>query len=231
MATDWADRPLYFTVSPDAPRVDVEVLGGGVRNRYSLPQDPPEPPGLLTVPFSTSWRRHPYWWTPGKTYENQILRFSLAAEGDEAVTAVVRYAGRGRELAPLAATLAEAKPPLPAAANVGRTTDVVITLQNTGRRPWRSDGPFPIKVGYRLVVGDQGKVASRGIAPLPARVPPGESIEVPLTIRWPEQTGSYQLTLDLLREPASALGRAGRLVLTVVEVQLESAPSPDSPAP
>ena len=231
VATDWDGQPLHFVASPSAANVVVEVRDWRRQSGYSLPQESPEPPGLLVVATSTPWRRHSYWWKPGRIYNSRVLRFSLVGGGEEGVTAVVRYAGKGRELAPLAAELLGIEPPLPTTATAGTETVVTVRVRNAGRRPWKRAGLFPVAVGFRLVTGYRGRVDTWGSTPLPSNVPAGETLEIPLSIQWPDQPGAFQLTLDLLREPTGALRRLGRLVLTVEDVQVEPGVSPDSPAP
>ena len=231
VATDWDDQPIHFVVSPSTANVLVQVRDWHGQWRYSLPQLPPDPPGLLAIDASNPWRRHSYWWKPSKIYGSRVLRFSLVNEGDTESTAVVRYAGRGRELAPLVAEIVGIEPPLPKEATAGTETVVTIQLRNEGRRPWKREGLFPTTVGFRLVTGSQGQVATSGSTPLSGNVAPGEILELPLTIRWPDQPGTYQLALDLLREPTGALKSLGRVVLTADDVQVVRQPSRDSPAP
>ena len=230
VATDWDDQPLHFVVSPRTAEVSLEFRDWRGRWRYSLPQPSTAPPGLLTVSASTPWRHHSYWWKPGKVYGSRVLRLRLVSESGE-TSAVVKYAGRGRELAPLAAELQRIEPPLPARVAAGTETAITIRVRNTGRRPWKSGGLFPGAVGFRLVTGSQGRVATSGAVPLPGNVPPGKTLEITVTLQWPEQPGTYQLALDLLREPAGALRNLGRLVLTTRDVEVETRASPDNPEP
>ena len=143
---------------------------------------------------------------------------------------MVRYAGRGRELAPLSAELLVVEP-LPARARAAATQSITVEVRNTGRRPWNAGGLFPVAIGYRLVTGTRGQVVQRGSIPLAHGVRPGQTIEADLDLRWPEQPGTYQLVLDLLREPVGDLRRLGRLVVWSTEVVVESPISPDTPTP
>ena len=231
VATDWDDQPLHFVVSPSSVEVEVEVQDWRGRWSYPVPQESPEPPGLLAVASSQPWRRHAYWWKPGKIYDARVLRFSLVGSGSEETTAVIRYAGKGRELAPLAAELVEIEPSIPTTVSSGSESVLTLVVRNTGRRPWKRSGLFPSSIGHRIIAGAQGEVVDRGAHPLPANVPSGDTLEIPVTIRWPDEAGRYQIVLDLLREPAGALKGLGRLVLAAEEVQVEPAVSPGIPAP
>jgi hypothetical protein len=230
VATDWDDQPLHFVVSPDTARVTFEVRDWRGQWSYSLPQASPGPPGLLTIPASIPWRHHSYWWNPRQIYGSRVLRLRLVGDGEKA-SAVVKYAGRGRELAPLAAEILGIEPPLPVVAAAGTETEITIQVRNTGRRPWKRTGLFPGAVGFRFVTGNQGQVAKRGSTPLPRNVPPRETLAMPMTIQWPDQPGTYQLAFDILREPTGALKSLGRVVLAVADVQVEARPSRDNREP
>jgi hypothetical protein len=231
VATDWDDRPLHFVVSPASTEVTVEIRDWRGLWRTVVPQAPPEPPGLITVSPSRPWRRHAYWWQPGRLYGSRVLRMSLIDAAPPGFTAVIRYAGRGRELAPLSAQLLKIDPLPTARVEAATAISTTLRVRNTGRRPWSVAGLFPVTVGYRLLSGVQGRVVERGSTPLPRSVRPGEILEAGLTVQWPDQPGSYQLAFDLLREPVSDLKRLGRLVLFSAEVDVEGPISPDTPTP
>ncbi len=231
VATDWQAQPLHFVVSPDTAEVRVAVRDWRGVWEWAVPAARPEPPGLIAVDTSPPWRRHAYWWKPGRNYDSRVLRFSLTSDSQVNATAVVRYAGKGRELAPLAAGLPDIAPPLPARATVGSEIDLCLQIRNTGRRPWKRGGLFPVSLGYRWIAGARGKVVAGGTTPLKQNVAPGRILEVPLSLESPTTPGIYQLAIDLQRAPVGALGHLGRLILETREVQVEPATSPDSPAP
>lgn len=231
VATDWRDQPLHFVVSPSTAKVAVEVRDWRGQSHFSLPRPAPEPPGLLAVDTSEPWRHHAYWWRARKLYDSRVLRFSLIGDGEDAVTAVVRYAGKGRELAPLEAELFRIEPALPGIVTAGSVTEIVIKARNTGRRPWKQQGLFPSAIGYRLVSRVQGELITAASTPMPNNVPTGSVVEVPVVVQWPDEPGDYQIGLYVLRSPAAALRGLGRLRLKIEDIRVEPRSSPDTPEP
>ncbi len=142
---------------------------------------------------------------------------------------MVRYLGRGRELAPLAARLLD--DPLPSAAVAGTATLIEVRLENLGRRPWQSQALLPIRLGYRLIDPDSEQPVSGERLALSRRVRPRGILRQTIEIRWPEAAGDYRLELELVREPAAVLGEHGRLLVAARPVRVAAALSPDSPEP
>lgn len=231
VATDWPGTPLEFVVAPKTADVRLEISDGRERTRFSMPQMPSSTPGLLQVPTGPTWRRHAFWWNAGKLYNVRVLRFVLSSASGADVTAVVRYAGRGRELAALAAELLEPSAASQVGAAAGSETDLVVKVRNTGRRPWKREGLFPVSLGYRLLAVPGGEEVARSAVPLPNNVRPGEALELPVTIRWPAEADTYRLVLEILRRPPVQLGELGRLTLMTLDVEVDAAVSPDSPGP
>lgn len=229
LATDWPAQSMVFLVAPDTDEVRFELRDAGGRQVVALPRPAPEPRGLIEVPIGPAWRRHSLWWRPDRPYALRLLRLRLRAPEGRPATAVVRYLGRGRELAPLAARLLD--DPLPSAAVAGTATRIEVRLENLGRRPWQSQALLPIRLGYRLIDPDSEQPVSGERLALPRRVRPHGILRQTIEIRWPEAAGDYRLELELVREPAAALGEHGRLLVAARPVRVAAALSPDSPEP
>ena len=229
VATDWPGERLLFAVSPKPAKAILAVSDSRRETRFTLPQEPPAPRGLIEIPTSPAWRRHSFWWRAGRLYRARVLRFDLQSMNGEPVVAEVRYVGRGRLLAALSAELAA--PDLPLTVMAGDTTPLLLRLRNTGRRPWLSQSTLPIRLGYRILRPESGEVVGRGRQALPTKVRPNETIEIALEIRWPREPHDYEVRLELQRQQASLLGEHGRLLLASAGVRVQEAVNPDSPEP
>ena len=231
VATAWPGDPLQFVVSPQTAPVEIEVSDWRETQHLSFPQESSAHPGLLQLSLSRPWRRHAFWWRPGKLYDVRVLRFALQPVNGDDTTAVVRYAGRGRELAPLSGEVSGLESLAPIGGVAGQETALNLKVHNTGRGPWKYQGTFPIQLGYRLLTRMSGVEVVRKLIPLPGNVPPDRVMEVPLTIHWPVDPGSYDLVLEILRQPTESLGVLGSSVLATREVQIVPPLSPDNPEP
>ena len=80
----------------------------------------------------------------------------------------------------------------------GRST-VGVEVRNSSRVPWTSNSVLPISFGYRLLSED-GTVASDR-QPLPANVPPGQTVVLQAEVEWPGEPGEYHLLVDLSMHP------------------------------
>jgi hypothetical protein len=229
IATDWPGDKLLFAVSPKPANAILVVSDSRREMRFTLPQEPPAPRGLIEVSTSPAWRHHPFWWRVGRLYRARVLRFELQSLNGEPVVAEVRYVGRGRLLAPLSAQLLA--PDLPLAGMAGDTTPLLVQLRNTGRRPWLNQSTLPIRLGYRILRPHSGELVSRGRQSLPTKVRPNGTIEIPLEIQWPSEPNDYEIQLELQRQQASLLGEHGRLLLASGGVRVQKAVNPDSPEP
>jgi O-antigen ligase len=84
----------------------------------------------------------------------------------------------------------------------GRVQRIPLALTNTGRLPWDSTAAPPIAVSYHWLPrhGD-GFVAFEGERTrFPARVAPGDTTTVDVTVRAPDDPGEYRLEWDLVQE-------------------------------
>ena len=231
VATAWPGDPLQFVISPRTAPVEIEVSDWKGTEERVVPQQPPAPPGVLPVSLSRPWRIHAYWWRPDRLYNVRVVRLSLRSENGEDTTAVVRYAGRGRELAPLSGELTGIDSNLPITGSVGQEATLHMKVRNTGKRPWKQLGAFPNRIGLHLLTRAEGTEVVRKVIPLPGNVPPGQTLEIPVTLRWPAKPGTHDLLIEVLRQPTERLGELGRSSLATLEVEVVPALSPDSREP
>jgi hypothetical protein len=93
---------------------------------------------------------------------------------------------------------------VPVMARPGRQVQIEATVRNLSTRPFPAQATY----GRRLVrLGAQLCDRNRNVinrdferAWLPATLPPGESMEVPMTITAPAEPGRYALKFDLVSE-------------------------------
>jgi 4-amino-4-deoxy-L-arabinose transferase-like glycosyltransferase len=106
----------------------------------------------------------------------------------------------------------------------GEKATLIISIKNISDvswkgRDWHAD-PYQIAAGNHWL-DSQGEIVINddGRAPLTRDLPPGESIEIPLTINAPSQSGNFQLEIDMLQEGVSWFGLKGsatvRLPITI----------------
>jgi hypothetical protein len=231
VATSWSGDPLQFVIAPQSAPIEIDISDWKRQATMVVPLEPPNPPGLLEISLSEPWRLHAFWWKPGTLYRARVLRFSLRSPMGDETTAVVRYAGRGRELRPLSGILMNRRELSPIEVTAGSQTQLPLKVRNTGSRPWRPDGIFPHRLGYRLSTQGGGSEVASQAAMLTGRVPPGKSLDLPLSIRWPDEPGSYELIIEIRREPTDRLGPLGRTILETLPVAVEPRVSPDSQEP
>jgi hypothetical protein len=84
----------------------------------------------------------------------------------------------------------------------GAEHTVTVTVANSSSETWHygSDAAPLIMVGTRWL-DDDGSLLEEGVhTPLPADLPPGCSLEVPVHVRAPARPGSYRLSIDLVHE-------------------------------
>jgi hypothetical protein len=231
VATSWSGDPLQFVIAPRSAPIEIDVSDWKGEATLIVPLEPPNPPGLLEISLSEPWRLHAFWWRPGTLYRARVLRFSLRSQTGEETSAVVRYAGRGRELRPLSGILMNRREFSPIEVTAGSQTQLPLQVRNTGSRPWRPDGIFPHRLGYRLSIQGGGTQVASEATTLTGKVPPGQSLDLPLSIRWPDEPGTYDLIIEIRREPTDRLGSLGRAVLETLQVTVEPRVSPDSQEP
>jgi hypothetical protein len=219
IATDWPGDSMLFLVSSPDPSIRLEVSDWRGTQEYSFPRPSPDPPGLVEVKPAPAWREHSFWWKGGdKPYRVRTLRLRILGTSDEPASAIVRYLGRGRVLAPLAAEFLG--PDLPSEVDSGKTISLQVRARNRGRQPWDFDTLLPIQLGYRVVDPETGKVVRHGRRKLSSKVRRGELLELFLNVEWPSESGDYELIVELLRGPAARLGEAGRYTLASADVRV-----------
>jgi hypothetical protein len=84
----------------------------------------------------------------------------------------------------------------------GARHTVTVAVENRSRSTWRfgADAAPTILIGTRWLAGD-GALYEHGLhTPLPADLPPGGSMDVPVHVRAPTQPGRYRLSIDLVHE-------------------------------
>ncbi len=219
IATDWPGDSMLFLVSSPDPSIRLEVSDWGGTHEYSFPRPSPEPPGLVEVEPAPAWRKHSFWWKGGdKPYSVRTLRLRIVGADDKPTSAIVRYLGRGRVLAPLAADFLG--PDLPSEVEPGATLSLQVRARNRGRRPWDFDTLLPIQLGYRIVDSEAGKMVDHGRKKLPFKIRREELLDLGLDVEWPTESGDYELIVELLRGPAARLGEAGRHTLARAKVRV-----------
>jgi len=140
---------------------------------------------------------------------------SILAESPPYTLYVAARSERARSPLPDSAFRAEitvANPPTRLSA--GEQATVRVSIKNKSEMTWRgrdwTADPFQIAAGNHWLDG-AGKtiINDDGRSPFTRDVPPGETIEIPLTINAPPRGGNYQLEIDLVQEDVSWFGLKG----------------------
>ncbi len=90
------------------------------------------------------------------------------------------------------------------AANEQRT--IPITLTNNGALTWRSSGSQPINLGARWLDSAQNMSYGEPRWPFANPVPPGQTVEMNVTLQAPAQPGNYELIWDVVQEQVTWFG-------------------------
>lgn len=90
------------------------------------------------------------------------------------------------------------------AANEQRT--IPITLTNNGVLTWRSAGSQPINLGARWLDTAQKMSYGEPRWPFAKPVPPGQTVEMNVTLQAPTQPGNYDLIWDVVQEQVTWFG-------------------------
>lgn len=78
---------------------------------------------------------------------------------------------------------------------------IPVRLENTGQEPWAAFGRQPVALAYRWLGRDGKVVVADGLRTrLPADVPPGMAVIVPMQINVPSEPQSLQLVISLVQE-------------------------------
>ena len=100
---------------------------------------------------------------------------------------------------------------------VGQTVAVHVTVRNIGSLTWNWGGTHPFRMGYhyyrnrrQLPMTHEQEIHTD----IPQDVPPGETVDIDVRVRMPEQAGNYTLELDLLHEGVTRFKAQGGKVLT-----------------
>ena len=106
---------------------------------------------------------------------------------------------------PLDAAVVAAPPTL--AAEAGSVASVAVSVTNTGRLTWRTDGPDSVALSYHWLTEDKLGVVEwdNPRLPLPADVPPGGTVALEVALAAPV-AGRYALAWDLVHAPNEWLG-------------------------
>ena len=132
----------------------------------------------------------------------------------------------------------------PGTVDADKDVPVVISLTNASDTPWPDkatanpqlkDGSYAVRLTHAWVRADDTQQGGRPGAvrtDLPRPLLPGESIEIPVTIRTPAKPGEYRLTIELVQELVQwfADGGAERLTLPVHVVPAGTAPPDTTPS-
>ena len=125
-----------------------------------------------------------------------LLRFALVKEG-------VAWFPPSNPLpvTALAGFVATVTPPTLPSLIAGGTYDVPLVLRNAGAAAWNAGAPNNINVSYHWSDAAGRTVIWDGVrTPLAANVEPGASANVTLKLGTPSAPGTYELTIDLVRE-------------------------------
>lgn len=84
----------------------------------------------------------------------------------------------------------------------GETRQVPVTLTNTGRVTWTTDGQAPFMLAYHwLDVNSDDIVVFEGVrTPLPGPVRPDQTVQLAATVQAPPEPGQYRLAWDVVQE-------------------------------
>ena len=103
----------------------------------------------------------------------------------------------------------------------GRTAEVDLRLENSGKQEWSSQARNPCLISYHLL-GEAGEVLKfdniRTVFPHTVR--PGERISVAVRVKAPLKKGNYRLEFDLVREGLAWFKDSGSPTL-VIPLQVE----------
>ena len=221
LATVWDGRRTTWLVDCDAPDATLVVSDWLDRRRFRLGARGSGSGGPVVVEASPAWRIHPFWWSQGELARARALRFRLESPRPGA-KATVRYLGRRGIPATLARELTVGE--LPAAALAGSAATVPVRLRNTGDWSWSSEEVLPVQVGVRFTPLEPAGVPSEMRFALPLTVQPGESLELPVSWRWPAAAGRYSVTIDLVLEDVAWFGERGGGAAFRGEVSLSQSP-------
>lgn len=97
----------------------------------------------------------------------------------------------------------------PAALFHGEAALLQLELRNTGRSPWITVGPHPLRLGYRWLDPAGAVVADGGRAELPGPVPPDMVARLELRVSSPPAPGAYTLQVELVEEGVAWLSARG----------------------
>ncbi len=95
--------------------------------------------------------------------------------------------------------------PLPGLLTPGASVQVSVSVQNRGAIPWPASGSAQVVLGYHWL-NSSGQAISSGLVSslaqgvLPADVPPGGSVSIPITLNAPVLAGAYRLVYDLQQQ-------------------------------
>ena len=88
---------------------------------------------------------------------------------------------------------------IPSRMKTGSSTQVAVTLRNTGSRSWSSTGPSPVRLVVRWVNTATNSRSSWAVHWLRGTVEPGESTDISFPLKAPGRAGTYTLTYALVR--------------------------------
>jgi hypothetical protein len=88
---------------------------------------------------------------------------------------------------------------IPSRMKAGASTQVAVTLKNTGSRSWSSTGSSPVRLVVRWVNTATNSRSSWSVHWLGKTVEPGQSADVAFPLKAPSRSGKYTLTYALVR--------------------------------
>ena len=115
---------------------------------------------------------------------------------------------------------------VPACLRPGESARLTVRLHNDSSAVWPSG--VRLRLGNHWRRGDEMVVRDDGRADLPSDVPPGGTVELPLTVTAPTDPGTYQLEFDMVQELVTWWSEAGNPTHRVgVDVVGEPVPVPE----
>ncbi|MFC2158405.1 hypothetical protein ACFLT9_11260 [Acidobacteriota bacterium] len=92
----------------------------------------------------------------------------------------------------------------------GWRIEIPLTITNTGREAWLSDGQQTYALSYHILDGERNSLQYENRRfPLPLKIEPGKKIDVPAVIHAPLKEGRYFLEFDVVNEGVRWLKDSG----------------------
>ena len=188
---------LRYVVETDAPKAELVVTDWRGERRYAVGRDISPDGSVVGVEIETGppWRYHGYWFAEN-TFSSRAFRLRL--DGPEGAVARLHHLG-DPQIAAMAFDYRAEPLELPSTALVGSSQTVRLRAINTSGAEWKSDDVLAVTARYRLWRDGEKIFESRRL-PIPGKIGPGQMLDLPVDVRWPNDPGPVTLELDLVLE-------------------------------